>query len=115
MTPSSNAQGKKMGDNWRDRATTWQTSNAMANRTSWFNPEGRKPSKPVWCYNCGDQGDHYSTACSKARKDPATVVLARLGVAPGAPSPLSTVTGSSSGTPEGGAAGGETAVPAGKD
>ncbi|GAA5992986.1 hypothetical protein JCM11641_006343 [Rhodosporidiobolus odoratus] len=63
-------------DSWVDQAASWQAANPMSKKAEWFQPNARRPYKPVKCYNCVALGDHLLTTCPNSRKDPRTVVVA---------------------------------------
>ncbi|GAA5866208.1 hypothetical protein JCM1840_005114 [Sporobolomyces johnsonii] len=77
--PSSSAPTPpRTGTTWTQDAVAWQAQNPVAKKAEWFDARARLPMKPVRCYNCGDVSQHFSRACTAARKDPRNVVIAML-------------------------------------
>ncbi|GAA5992899.1 hypothetical protein JCM11641_003909 [Rhodosporidiobolus odoratus] len=96
---------------WLDLAVDWQTSHRMADKSSWFRPDGRTPRDPVRCYNCTKESNHYSLSCPNSRQDPRVVksvlVKAVSPLPPSSPPPLpSDDSGSESADGEGKVGGG---------
>ncbi|GAA5994446.1 hypothetical protein JCM11641_004571, partial [Rhodosporidiobolus odoratus] len=96
---------------WLDLTVDWQTSHRMADKSSWFCPDGRTPRDPVRCYNCTKESDHYSLSCPNSRQDPRVVKIALVKAVsplpPSSPPPLpSDDSGSESADGEGKVGGG---------
>ncbi|GAA5843675.1 hypothetical protein JCM11251_006404 [Rhodosporidiobolus azoricus] len=76
--PGAAAAAPRLGSTWSADAVLWQQQNPEAKRLEWFDARAKSLSKPIRCYNCGLVGDHFSRACTSARKDPRQVVIAML-------------------------------------
>lgn len=64
--------------NWLTAARERQKANPLDKKAQWFNAKGTEAPRKLWCYNCGKLGSHFSSSCTKARKDPDVVVVTTL-------------------------------------
>ncbi|BGP16957.1 hypothetical protein JCM10213_007403 [Rhodosporidiobolus nylandii] len=104
-SPSAPAQSGKTPrhEQWVEQATGWQARHPMSDKATWFQTDARTPTNPVWCFNCGVSGHHYSLACPNPRKNPQVVVapvLPALSPVPSSSSPAedsTTVAGNAEG------------------
>lgn len=68
---------------WARSAAEWQAKNPAGVKAA--SPNTSTPHDSLRCFNCGDLGKHFSSACPNARRSPASVLVAALGVS--VPSP----------------------------